>query len=184
MGFKLFVNNELAWESDDAHLLADELTVSSARGSHALVRLANDIDQININVSMRNPDDSNLPLDVREARARDERAAITENGSANAGLVEEGRNMQSDAEKRALLSSGAYPRDEDGNPVRSDGKGGLEKLADVKQLQEELAYIPTHTAGTANTLEPEPTAETETVEVETVEDSGDGSEGEKEFSLS
>ena len=157
MGFKIFVNDEEVWDSGDdtSHTQVSDISASTAKGEAFSLRAANDIDKLMIRVAVRDHADNNDPLDMVEIRAQDKRRSAGE--ARGAEVVDEGRNMVTNDEKRRLLLSGDFARDEEGNPVKSDGKGGLEKLADASQLQDEL-NLPT-LAGTAGGLPeaPEPT---------------------------
>jgi hypothetical protein len=55
MGFKVFINGELAKEFDGDHELVSSVSLRSAQGEAGLLKVPNDVDQVNLVVEVRDP---------------------------------------------------------------------------------------------------------------------------------
>lgn len=90
--FEVRVNGEVVWKSGSEAMLVGDISVVSVKGELAMYRPDNAESSIDINVNVRNPADSNLPLDIKEAMDRAPvNAAIEEQG---AKLRKEDKDVQ------------------------------------------------------------------------------------------
>lgn len=86
MGFQITVNGEVVWESEGDGMLVSEIQMSGERGDISLYRPTNEEKSVNVQVNVRNPYDSNMPLDVRDAINRHAMQTAVENAQ-NDGIV-------------------------------------------------------------------------------------------------
>lgn len=137
MGLQILINGEKVYETPGDSDLPTELVVGDQYGEHAKVGIANDVKVLNLTLTVRDPIDNNNALDIREKDARLSAGEAIE--ARGAELVEEGRAQIQEFDRARLMTSGDFPRDENGNPIRSDGNGGVEVLMDVAAEREKDA---------------------------------------------
>lgn len=78
MGLKLFVNNEEVWESEGDATLVSSVSGSTAKGEFGRLGVANDVDRVDLFISVRDPIESSTDLDLREAAFRNQNSEALE----------------------------------------------------------------------------------------------------------
>ncbi len=90
MGLKVFINNEEVWESEGDATLVTQISGLTRKGEFGRLGVANDIDRVDLLVSVRDEVESASDLDVRGdtvARIKNEdlENALSERGERSAG---------------------------------------------------------------------------------------------------
>lgn len=78
MGFKVNVNGKTVFETEGLVELVDTVTLSTVKGDAYTLNVANDVSEVDVQVSVRSEADGNEPLDIAEIRARAAKAAKVE----------------------------------------------------------------------------------------------------------
>lgn len=78
MGLKLYVNDEVVWESDGDYKLVTSISCSTIRGEFGKLGVANDIDRVDFAITVRDEIEAMMDLDIREARERSEQSGKIE----------------------------------------------------------------------------------------------------------
>lgn len=87
MGFKVIVNDEVVWESDERHELVDYVSCNNNQSEFANFRPGNDVDRVIINVHVRNPDDGPTIESYEALKHTEARAELAESKAAEVETV-------------------------------------------------------------------------------------------------
>lgn len=110
MGFKVYINGELAKEFDGDHGCVDGVKLLSTAGVSGVLAVPIEMDRVDLEVSIRNPDESNY-LDLIE------RDKIRAQADASEKAAAEAAKAAAAEEKKAAKSTKAAAVEETSEPV-------------------------------------------------------------------